>query len=238
MKKILVLSSLFIASVLLMSCYYTYPEKGNGNVIKKDRKIDENFQAVEVSQGIDLYLTQGNKVSCTVETDDNVYDLLITEVKNETLHIYFDKNVRKVKVKKVWITMPDIKSLKASSGADIFGESLIKSDNLKLRSSSGADIELEVDVNELTCRSSSGSDIIVRGACDKLVAESSSGSDIDAGDLKAKHVDADCSSGSDIDVHAEESLKAEASSGADIRYSGKPTNIDKSKSSGGSIRKH
>lgn len=237
MKKIILLSGVIVAALFMMSCYYTSPEKGSGNVIKKDREIKGDFDAVKVSQGIDLFLKQGDKVTCTVETDDNVYDLLITEVKDGTLKIYFEKNVRKVKVKKVWVTMPDITALTASSGADIEGEGIIKSEALKLRSSSGADIELEVDVNELSCKSSSGSDIDVEGVCNKLIAESSSGSDIDASGLKANHVDADCSSGSDIDVHAIESLKAEASSGADIRYSGSPKNIDKSKSSGGSIRK-
>lgn len=237
MKKFIVLSGVIVVALLFMSCYFTTPEKGSGNVIKKDRKIEGNFDAVKVSQGIDLFLKQGDKVTCTVETDDNVYDLLKTEVKDGTLRIYFDKNVRKVKVKKVWITMPDITALTASSGADITGETTIKSDALKLRSSSGADIELKVDVKELSCESSSGSDIDVEGVCNKLKAHSSSGSDINAGKLKANHVDADCSSGSDIDVHAIESLKAEASSGADIRYSGSPKEIDKSKSSGGSIRK-
>jgi hypothetical protein len=236
MKKLLVIPGLLIAALILMSCYMT-AEQGSGDVIKKDRKIDGDFNAIKVSQGIDLYLKQGDKVTCTVETDDNVYDLLMTEVKNETLHIYFDKNVKKVKTKKVWITAPNINALHASSGADIVGESVIKSDELKLKASSGADIEINVNADKLSCSSSSGADIVVEGECNNLKAHSSSGSDIDAKDLKANHVSADCSSGSDIMVQALESLKAEASSGGGIKFSGNPKNVDKHKSSGGSIKK-
>ena len=235
MKKLISLSSLMLIVFTLMSCNMA-GVKGSNNVIKKDRVIKEKFNAVKVSQGIDVYLKQGDKVSLTVETDDNIYDLLITEVKDNVLHIYFEKNVNRVKTKKVYLTMTEIVALKASSGADIKSEGLIKSENLKLKASSGADIELELDVKELTCSSSSGSDIDLKGVCDKIDASSSSGSDINAEDLKAKHVIADSSSGSDISIHASESIKADASSGADIEYSGNPKDKDIEKSSGGSVR--
>ena len=63
--------------------------------------------------------------------------------------------------------MPDIKSLTASSGADIVTKNTIVSDILDLSASSGADIEAELEVNELICKSSSGSDIELKGTSNK-----------------------------------------------------------------------
>jgi hypothetical protein len=209
---------------------------GNGDVIKKKRTITENFHSIEVSQGIDLYVKQGNEISVTVEADENVYDILMTEVKKDVLHIYFDKNVRKVNTKKVWVTVKDLQALRASSGADIFGESKLKGENIKLSSSSGADIKVELDYNSVKASGSSGSDIHLSGTCNELYASSSSGSDIEAEELTSKNVTAESSSGSDIIVHATGSLDASASSGSDIICKGNPSNKNISKSSGGSVK--
>lgn len=209
---------------------------GNGDVIKKKRTITENFHSIEVSQGIDLYVKQGNEISVTVEADENVYDILMTEVKKDVLHIYFDKNVRKVNTKKVWVTVKDLQALRASSGADIFGESKLIGENIKLSSSSGADIKVELDYNSVKASSSSGSDIHLSGTCSELYASSSSGSDIEAEELTSKNVTAESSSGSDIIVHATGSLDASASSGSDIICKGNPSNKNISKSSGGYVK--
>ncbi len=235
MKKLLTLSSLMLIFFTLISCNIS-GVKGSKNVIKKNRTITESFNAIKVSQGIDVYLKQSDNISVTVEADDNIYDLLITEVKNNVLHIYFEKNVGRVKAKKVYVSMKEIVALTASSGADIKGEGKITGNTLKLKASSGADIELECDVEELTCTSSSGSDIDISGTCIKFEANSSSGSDINAEDLKSNHVDAESSSGSDITVYVIETLKADASSGADIIYKGEPKEKNIEKSSGGSVR--
>lgn len=235
MKKLLTLSSLMLIFFTLISCNIS-GVKGSKNVIKKNRTITESFNAIKVSQGIDVYLKQSDNISVTVEADDNIYDLLITEVKNNVLHIYFEKNVGRVKAKIVYVSMKEIVALTASSGADIKGEGKITGNTLKLKASSGADIELECDVEELTCTSSSGSDIDISGTCKKFEANSSSGSDINAEDLKSNHVDAESSSGSDITVYVIETLKADASSGADIIYKGEPKEKDIEKSSGGSVR--
>lgn len=235
MKKLVAYSTLLILFVGLISCNVS-GITGSQNVIKKSRDIKESFNEIKVSQGINVYLKQSDNISVTVEADDNIYELLITEVKNSVLHIYFEKNVGRVKAKNVYISMKEIIGLTASSGADIKGESKITGSSLNLKASSGADIEAEVDVKDLFCSSSSGSDIIVSGLCEMLKANSSSGSDIDAGKLKSNKVDAESSSGSDINIYVVESIKADASSGSDIIYRGEPKDKDIEKSSGGSVK--
>ena len=235
MKTTMKILSLSIIAVFFASCSFT-GVKGSKNVITQERTISEKFSEVKVSTGIDLYLTQGNNVSVTVEADDNIIDLLITEVKGDVLHVHFDKNIGRVESKKVYLTMPDIKSLKASSGADIVTKSKIKADKLNISASSGADIEAELEVNELICKSSSGSDIDLRGKSNKATVQASSGSEINASELIVNHVIAESSSGADITITANESLTADASSGADIRYKGSPKEKDIDKSSGGSVR--
>jgi len=235
MKYLLIITTAFVFAFGSLA-WNTATVKGNGDVIKKKRDITESFNSVEVSQGIDLFIKQGNEISVTVEADENIYDLLITEVKNNVLHIYFENNIKKAKSKKVFITVMDLTGIRASSGADVLGEMKITGKTLKLKATSGSDIEMELDYESLTVSSSSGSDMKLSGSCNDISLNSSSGSDIEAEDLKAKIVKAESSSGSDIIISVSESLTAEASSGSDILYRGSPREKNIHRSSGGSVR--
>ncbi len=223
-----------IITALIMSCTLS-GITGSKNVIKQNRKITENFNSVKVSTGIDLYITQGSNKKVSVEADDNIIDLIITKVEGNVLKIYFEKNVRKAKSKKVYIVMPQIVSLKATSGASIEGEKKIESENLELSASSGAEIQLKLQVTNLTCKSSSGAEVEISGNSLKFDANANSGAEIDAEDLKSVNVTAKASSGAEITIIAQKSIDASASSGGHIKYKGNPTEKNISKSSGGGI---
>lgn len=73
---------------------------------------------------------------------------------------------------------------------------------------------------------SSGSDIFLKGRANMVQANASSGSDINASELDSKKCTASVSSGSDIKVSVSDELDANASSGGDITYSGNPKTKD------------
>lgn len=67
--------------------------EGDRNVISEKRQVNEDFSKVKVSSGIDLYIKQGSKTSLTVEADENLHDIIITEVVGGKLKIYTEKNI-------------------------------------------------------------------------------------------------------------------------------------------------
>lgn len=208
--------------------------RGNGAIITEDRTVNADFDVIKVQQGINVYLTQGSDVEITVEADENIMDLLITEVRNGELKIYFEKNVNRA-TRNVYLTANDISSIKTSSGASVKSENTIQTSNLELDSSSGSSIKLRVNADEIDSSTSSGAHMDLYGTTEYLSAKASSGSHIDAEDLKSKNALAKASSGANIDLHVENSLTAKASSGGDIDYVGSPRNINKDTSSGGSV---
>ncbi len=208
---------------------------GNGNVISEDRTISSNFDVIKVQQGINLYLTQGNKTEINVEADENILDLLITEVKNGELKVYFDKNVNRAKKRNVYLTTNTIAKIKTSSGASVKSENTLQVTSLDLDSSSGSSIKIHVNATEITSESSSGSDIDIFGNTETFSANASSGSSIDADELEAVDVYAKVSSGANINVNVTGKLTAKASSGGDIDYEGNPKDVNKDTSSGGSV---
>lgn len=206
---------------------------------RQTRKIN-GFHAISVTSGIDLYLTQKNDEEVTVEAETEDLDKIITEVEGGMLHIYIKEkswlNLNwNSKPRKVYVSFKTLDKLDASAGSDVVAVSPIKVDNIRIDASSGSDVKLEVSASEMRVSSSSGSDITLKGSTNKLEVDASSGSDINAGELTSKDCDASVSSGSDIKVIATETLKANASSGGDISYSGNPKTKDINKSSGGDV---
>ena len=229
-----------LVSIMLLSCVnieFGPGVDGNGNVVSADRNINPDFNAIEVSRGIDLYLKQSDKVGVTVEADENLHDIIMTEVENNVLKVYADDNIRRSKKQAVYLNFKDVSFIEATSGTDVYGETEINTTTLSLRTTSGADMHLLVRTEKLYCEATSGSDIQVEGSTNYLSAEATSGSDIKAQKLKAQKCDARATSGADVAVNTSSELVAKASSGGDIRYYGNPKKIEKSDDVSGSVSK-
>ena len=230
-----------LMSLLFMSCNFDVNfnngVKGTGNVSTENRNMEGTFTSIKVSHGLDLYLTQGETVALTVEADQNLQELIITEVENGTLKIYADKNIGTAQSKKIMLSFKDISSIKATSGSDVNSINTITANHLKLSTSSGSDMNLDINVETLDCKSTSGSDLVLRGNANALTAHASSGSDIEAHNLKTNSSHVKATSGAGITVNTKKELYAKASSGGDITYYGNPGFIEKSDGVSGRISK-
>lgn len=233
------LSVIAFLSLFISSCGIDMFNRvdGNRNVVTQKRKVHEDFTKVKVSTGLDLYIRQGDKVSLTVEADENLHDIIVTEVNNGKLSIYSEKNIWRAKARKIYLTVTNIEELTATSGSDAYTENRLKVQDFKLSVSSGADATIEVDADNIKTSASSGADLRVSGIANSHYSSASSGSSIRAYELKSKDVTVKVSSGADINIYASESIDARATSGGDIDYKGNPEKVNKSTSSGGSVSK-
>ena len=139
---------------------------------------------------------------------------------------------------KVFVTVPELELIEASSGSNVYSENEIKSNNLELSSSSGANLTLDIDAGDVSASASSGANIHLNGLAEDVEAKVSSGANIKAGDLKAKNADLKASSGGNLWLSVQKQLTANASSGGNIHYSGEPTQLNSNSSSGGNVIKN
>ncbi len=224
-----ILTLLLLVLVTTSSCMFI-GLSGNSDVKSQTRVITQEFKAISVSQGIDVFITTNESNSVKVEADDNIIDLIKTEVENGELKIYFSKQVWHSKARKVYVSIPVIEAISVSSGASVKLDNSIIADKLVLKASSGSEIIANVGVADLTCSASSGADVIISGTAKNFEVEASSGSNINTEDLEAEFVDAHASSGADISVYVSNSIQIKKSSGGAINYKGNPKNINKSRS--------
>jgi len=121
----------------------------------------------------------------------------------------------------------------ASSAATI--KATIKASECEFKASSSADIEADVTADQVEVKASSAADIALTGSARACEAELSSAAKFSARKFDVQLYDVEASSGSDAFVRCNGLLKAQASSGATIRYTG-DCQTRTSESSGGSIR--
>jgi len=97
MKTFFKITALIVLFVSTTACMMN-GIRGNGDIETQERNISDNFKAIKVSQGINVYFTSNNSFKLTVEADENIIDLLRTDVSDGTLKIYFEKNVWRAKI--------------------------------------------------------------------------------------------------------------------------------------------
>lgn len=209
---------------------------GNNKVVKKEREAGR-FSGLRVSSGIDVYLSQTGEESIAVEADENLHQYIVTEIKDGVLHVYSDANIREAEMKRVYVTMRDIRSLKTSSAGDIIGETPVKTGELKLSASSAGDIKLEVFAREIGANISSSGDVTLTGEADILNATLSSAGGLNAYGLEVREADVSASSAGDADISVSERLRARSSSAGDINYRGNPKYVDAHSSSAGGVQR-
>jgi hypothetical protein len=236
MKNKFLFLFILLLPLFMQSCLLSPSIKGNGDVQQEERNVD-NFNEIKASRGVNVYLSQGEETRVLVRADENLLDVIETEVIGDELIIRSTARVRNAESFKVFVTSPEYESIKSSAGSNVYSETEIVSDNLKVSASSGANITLEINSRDLEVSASSGSNVRLEGLARECSAHASSGANIKAEDLKTKNAELKVSSGANTWISVDNDLKAEASSGGNIFYGGEPSQTSINKSSGGNVKK-
>jgi hypothetical protein len=212
------------------------------NDANAEKRNVSGYHAIEVSGGIDLYLSQGNESVAVSASETKFRDRIKTEVKNGVLKIFYEHNNNsniKIDIEwgnrklKAYVSFKDLDKLEGSGGSDIMVDGAIKVNTLDLGVSGGSDFEGKVEANDLKVDASGGSDVKISGTVNKLDIDASGGSDFKGYDLATDICNLDASGGSDIYITVNKELSAEASGGSDVFYKGNGS-IREMKSSGSS----
>jgi len=199
------------------------------------------FHAIEVSGGIDLYLSQGDEAVAVSASKDEYRDKIITEVKDGVLKIWFDwkSNVRidwSNRKLKAYVSFKNLDRLEASGGSDVIVDGTVKTTKLNMEISGGSDFKGKIESDDLKIHASGGSDVNITGKASRLSIDASGGSDFSGYDFAADICNVEASGGSDVHVTVNKELSANASGGSDVYYKGSGL-IRDIKTGGGSIKK-
>ena len=193
-----------------------------------------SFHAVEVSGGIDLYLSTGAPAVVISARDEESRNAIKTEVRNGVLYISYDYKFRsglRNRALKAYVAGMNLTQLGASGGSDIRISGELKSDDLSIALSGGSDLSGQINVGKLVVEQSGGSDMNIKGRVGNLRIEASGGSDFNGYDLLSEECTIAASGGSSINITVNKELSAEASGGSDVSWKGSAS-VREAKASG------
>lgn len=226
---ILILPIIF--TVLLGGC-----EKGNGVLVTQTFEL-EGFDKVAIRRHGDIFITQGSPQSVSIEAEENLMDLITTEVVDGEWRVDFKKTVKEYIGLTIHITMPNVSSLKVidGSGGDIYMENTITTNNLLLELSGDGTISGDVQVADKLTTQLSGSGIMtVTGTANQHDATTLGAATLAAHGLVASSGNVAVGGSGDAQVQYTGQWNATITGTGNIRYRGNPPTIVDT-SGGGSV---
>lgn len=194
--------------------------KGNKNVVSEERTV-EAFEGIDAGSVFEIYLTQQPTRSLIIETDENLLDQIISEVKDGVL--YFETRRIKDPTKlKVYVSGPIIQSINISGAASLSGENTIKTETLFVKTSGAANLVINVDVDNLITEASGASNVKITGTATNHDVSASGASGVKAEDLTTSFSSAKASGAANIHVNATERVEQITSGAGFVSVKGNP----------------
>jgi hypothetical protein len=234
--KTFVMKKIVFAVLAMISILAVNAQSGEKNVQK--RQVS-GFHGVDVSGGIDLYLSYGPE-SVAISASTEVRDHIVTKVVNGILQIHMEENWSydgDHSKMKAYVSLNNLKSLEGSGGGDIIFENLIKAEDLNLQLSGGGSLKGKLNANHLVINQSGGSNVKLSGDVKNLTLNASGGGNLNGFDLVTDYASIHASGGSATELTVNKELRAVVSGGGDITYKG-AASVKEIKSSGGGSVTH
>jgi hypothetical protein len=195
--------------------------QGSGNIITEERQVSE-FDKIHLKGSGNVVLTQGEKQSLEIKTDDNIMPLIETDVRGKKLTISHGKHNLRPTTFEVYITVKNLEGVAISGSGDISGKGRFVAYTFYAEISGSGDMNLEVETGKLASKISGSGSIHLSGKAEDYIVSISGSGKINAFDVEAKNVSVKISGSGDCRVTASESLDAKISGSGDVYYKGRP----------------
>lgn len=208
-----------------------------------EKRTASGYHAIEVSGGIDLYLSPGEESVAVSASESKYRDLIITEVVNGVLKILYDHKKNGINIEwgnrklKAYVSYKKLDKLSGTGGSDITVEGTIKATSFQLGISGGSDFDGKIEATDLSINASGGSDVNIAGSSKTLELDLSGGSDLEGYDLVTDICRVEASGGSDVNITVNKELTATASGNSDVSYKGSASVKEVRSSGSSSIKK-
>jgi hypothetical protein len=227
-----------LAFVTLAAVFFTSCDKvvGEGPVTTTDRTVAQ-FSAIDMSVPADIYYYTGTAYKVQIEAQQNITDLIESNVSGSTLQIHFNRNNVNIKSAgvRINVTSPGVNSIRISGSGNLYAPVPIEADQfeLSLSGSCGAEIDSLIANSFAGSISGSGHIKVQQGSAHDIEVEISGSGNVDILGVTAANVNTHTSGSGTIKVTATEKLNAQISGSGRVYYKGSPDiNADISGSGG------
>jgi hypothetical protein len=183
-----------------------------------------SFHAIKVTNGVDLYLSQGDEEALAVSAETPEFrENIKTTIEDGVLKISFEDNGKWWKGSKklrAYVSFKTLDKLTASGASDVVVQGTIKVNGLVIYMGGASDFKGTIEATSIDITLSGASDASISGKAGSLKVDANGASDFKGFDLVADNCEVDASGASDIKVTVNKELNARASGASDVHYKG------------------
>lgn len=189
--------------------------RGSGTITTEERSVD-GFREVHLEGSGDLVVEVTGEESLTIETDENLLELITTEVRGSRLVIENEEAIRPTTGITYRVTAIDFDGVSIAGSADV--------------------IAPNVDCDTFSVSVAGAGSLDLAGRCDELDVEIAGSGDLDADALAVDRAEVAIAGSGDVVINARDELRVSIAGSGDVTYVGDPT-TDITISGSGDVRR-
>jgi len=193
------------------------------------------FDAVEVHGQLRVSLVQTGNYRVQLTADDNILELITSEVDRGRLRVSLDDRVAREVTIEVQLELDVLKSLTGTGGVTLHGPETLRGGRLVHQLGTGARSTLNLEYDEVELGAQMGSVVSLAGRAGTLSADIRNGAILEAGQFEVASAEIACRNGAVASLKVSRKLTARAGQGSVINYSGNPDQTSFTTSRGGQI---
>lgn len=228
--------SLFILMCVNIASYGCATIIGSG-VLKSETRATEEFNGIELRGEANVYVTQGDVQEIRIEADDNLLSHITTTVKNGSLVIGNDADLKAKQPVSIYVTAKSFCMLELSGSGNVITMNKLKCDHMSLRLSGSGDLRANIDGKSMKAVLSGSGNMELRGSASETDIRLSGSGNVNAKELNtfSSLVNITGSGNSTIDVKND--LTVNISGSGNVYYVQDPEQITSKIAGSGMIQK-
>lgn len=182
-----------------------------------------SFHSIEASSAFKVFLVPGDKESLRVEADATIQKQIITEVRNNVLHLYTKGDINNPVKMNIYVSFKELEGIEASGAVTVRCDSVIQSKDFKINLSGASRAHLKLKAQNFLATLSGASKLHISGTSEKVELEMSGASKCNAFHIESKDILCEVSGAAKLFILAQHKIRGEASGASAIVYKGTPS---------------
>lgn len=201
--------------------------KGSGDIVESVRQVP-SFSEIEVNLAFQVTLTTGERTEVVIRSDDNVIDMITTEVSDGRLSIAVDGQVGDATLL-ADITVPEdsLRAVEVQEAATLSGTDMLRAQAFSVIADDAGRVGLALSADQVVVETDGASSVSVTGQASALEVSAQGASSVQLAELPVATAMVETTGASEAHVNVSDSLVATATGASSILYGGNPPMIEK-----------
>jgi len=242
MKKLNLILTVLLCGVFSIQAQHLGNKKVKGNgEIKTITRNTSDYESISVLGNLSVELIAGKEGFIKIQAEENLIEYIKTRIVGDELTIRIKKgySLRPSVRKRIAITVPfeHINEVEISGSGDVNSSTTIKTKHFSTTVEGSGNLNLNIISQKITAEVAGSGNLKLYGRTDHFEVAIAGSGDVSAYDLIANTAEVSVAGSGNVRLYVNESLDASVAGSGDIRYKGKPMNVEKSIIGSGDITK-